>query len=295
MHKTKNKHTILLKLGHRAKHVFVPHKGNDYRPHLIRTSGLTIILAIIIVMQLGYGPIIRGNVGVLGRQSNITISDLVSDTNKQRQVASLKPLELSDKLNQAAFLKAKDMFNHQYWAHTSPIGVTPWKWLADVGYNYGAAGENLAKNFNDADSTVTAWMASPTHRANILNGQYSQVGFAVADGMLNGQDTTLVVAYYGSPASASSISSPQQYVGNLGTGGPLTTFGIAIQSLSPAALGTLALLVVVIFVSAAAHHYRYLLPKRFKTGWRRHHGAYKMAAACLLAILVIAVSSGGQI
>ncbi len=297
MHKAKNKHTILLKLGRHTKHIFVPHKGNDYRPHLIRASGLTIVLVIIIVMQLGYGLISQGKVGVLGRQSNITISDLVSDTNKQRQIANLKPLALSDKLNQAAFLKAKDMFNNQYWAHTSPAGVTPWKWLTDVGYDYGAAGENLAKNFNDADSTVAAWMASPTHRANILNSQYSQVGFAVADGVLSGQNTTLVVAYYGLPASAATQNSPQQYVSSLGGGasGPLTNFGVAIRSLSPATLGTLALLTVVIFVSAAAHHYRYLLPKQFKTGWRRHHGAYKMAAACLLALIIIVASGGGQI
>ncbi len=298
INKAKNNQTTLSKLRHYAKHIFIPHKGNDYRPHLIRISGLSVILAVIVVIQLGYGLLNHSRTGVLGLESNISASDLLTDTNQQRQAANLKPLDLSEQLDQAALLKVKDMFANQYWDHTSPSGVTPWKWLTDVGYNYDVAGENLAKNFSDAGSIISAWMASPSHRANILNDKYTQVGFAVADGTLKGENATIIVAFYGLPTSVLAAKSPpQQYTSNIGSdmGGPLTRFGIALRSLNPAMLGTVAILVVVIFVSAAAHHYRYLLPKKFQNSWRRHHGAIKMLVACLLILALLALSSGGQI
>ena len=61
---------------------------------------------------------------------------------------------MNPKLNEAAQLKAQDMFRYNYWAHTSPRGVEPWKWLGDVGYTYSIAGENLAKNYPTAVATV---------------------------------------------------------------------------------------------------------------------------------------------
>ena len=47
-------------------------------------------------------------------------------------------------------------------------------------------GENLAKGYATAESLVEAWMASPTHAANILDGSYTTCGIAVyeVDGKL---------------------------------------------------------------------------------------------------------------
>jgi hypothetical protein len=288
-----------LSLVHHAKRWLIPHKGNGYHPHLIRWKGLTAVLVLALGIQISYGFVTTGKFEVLGRASNISATELIADTNVQREAVGLGDLTLNDELSQAAFSKAKDMFANNYWAHESPSGITPWKWLADAGYNYDVAGENLAKNYPNAQATVDAWMASPTHKANVLGMKYQDVGFAVVDGTLNGQETTLVVAYYGAPVSAVAAATDQKttYVSpvNNGIGNPLAYFGSAIQSLSPATVGVLGLMIVVAFVAGLAHHYRYKLPKQWQKSWRLHHGAYKLAGVAMLAVVLIAATGGGQI
>lgn len=287
-------------LARHVRHILVPHKGNHYRPHLVRLHGVTAVLILALFMQLIYGYFSAGRIEVLGRVSNISASELLEDTNKAREEASLPDLQVNDSLSQAAFMKAKDMFANNYWAHTSPSGITPWKWLADSGYNYDVAGENLAKNYPTADATVEAWMASESHRANILNSKYKDIGFAVVDGMLDGRDTTLVVAYYGTPASAAVAGSEDQKVVyappiHNGVGNPLTYFGTALQSLSPATLGALALFAIVGLVAVAAHHYRKKLPASWRKSWRLHHGMYTLAVFVGLALVMVLATGGGQI
>ncbi len=296
--------TLHKTIRHHTKHIFVPHKGNQYRPHLIRLRGLVSVAVLIVVIQLGYNLATTGKLAILGRESNVTVNGLLEDTNNERIKAGLSGLEVSDSLNQAAFSKANDMFTNNYWAHESPTGVTPWSWLAKVGYSYDMAGENLAKNYPDNDSTVAAWMASPTHKANVLGDKYTQVGFAVVDGILEGKNTTLVVAYYGLPAvKALAVAGNRDQAKplynegtiNSNTGNPLTYFGSALQSMNPATLGTLAILTVIAVVSAAAHHFRYLLPKKIKKSWKVHHGAYTLAGVGVVIVTIVLSVGGGQI
>ena len=284
-------------LHHHVKTLLVPHKANGYHPHLIRWQGLTVVLALALIVQIGYGFVTTGRVEVLGKASNISVTDLVADTNVQREAVHLSDLKLNDQLSNAAFMKAKDMFANNYWAHVSPTGVTPWKWLADVGYNYNVAGENLAKNYPTAQATLDAWMASPTHKANVLGAKYQDVGFAVVDGTLNGQSTMLVVAYYGAPVSAVEAATDQKVTITPAVGGsnPLTYFGSAIQSLNPATIGVLGMLVIVGLVAAVTQHYRYKLPKRLQKSWKLHHGAYKLAGVAVVIVAIVFSTGGGQI
>ena len=133
----------------------VPHHKNGYRPHLIRGYGLVALAFAVIGVQLGYNGATTGN--VLGLQSDITINTLFDQTNQARVSAGVAPLLLNDHLNQAAYMKAQDMFAKQYWDHIAPDGTQPWKWFGDAGYNYDEAGENLAKGFTATDAVVTAW------------------------------------------------------------------------------------------------------------------------------------------
>jgi uncharacterized protein YkwD len=296
----KNAQSILRK---HLRHVLVPHKGNHFRPHLVRLHGITAVLVVAIIMQFAYGFFSSGRLEVLGRVSDISASDLLVGTNAARSESSLPELKINEALSKAAFLKAKDMFANNYWAHTSPAGITPWKWLGDSGYNYDVAGENLAKNYPTAQATVSAWMNSETHRANILNNTYQDIGFAVVDGMLDGRDTTLIVAYYGSPAAIASAvkgteDSPQVvYAAPIeqGVGNPLTYFGTALQSMTPATLGALALLAIVAAVATAAHHYRKKLPVAWRRSWKLHHGMYTVAGTVGLALVIVLATGGGQI
>ena len=195
------------------KRWFVPHRHNDHRPHIIRLHGLAIVAVLIIGVQVSANLLRPPSVRVLAFATDITPVDIFNQTNQQRVANGLPPLHLQSKLNQSAALKAQNMFDENYWAHVSPSGLDPWHWFTLAGYNYRYAGENLAKDFDTSAGTIQGWMDSPGHRANILNPNYTDVGFAVQNGTLLGGQTTLVVAHYGSlngaPATAAApVSTP---------------------------------------------------------------------------------------
>jgi hypothetical protein len=280
---------------HGVKMAVVPHKKNGYRPHFVRIYGLGILVLAVLGMQLGYNGMKTGD--VLGVESNITVTKLFNQTNDARRDAGLKPLNLNEKLNRAAFLKANDMLTDQYWSHTSPSGVEPWKWFADVGYNYDEAGENLAKGFSTAEAVNTAWLDSPEHKANIVNSRYEDVGFSVVSGQLMGKPTTLVVALYAEPADKS-------VAGEMSGSGAseikqtdlLTRFAVALRSITPAMAVGLALITIGVVVSTFAHAYRHKLAKSFRQTWyRHHHGLLKALGLTAFAVTLIFFYSGGQI
>lgn len=154
---------------------------------------------------------------VLGSQSDFTATTLLKDTNTRRAKSSETALSLNPQLTNAAQAKADDMVRSDYWSHTSPSGKTPWTFITGSGYQYQEAGENLAYGFVNADDVVAGWMNSPEHRANILDNQYSDVGFGVASSpdYLGRGPATLVVAEYAQPATAAGGSSATNQV--LGT------------------------------------------------------------------------------
>ena len=137
----------------------------------------------------------------MGVAKDISVTKLTEYTNEQRKINNVKPLKYNKQLATAANEKAKSMFVNNYWAHFGPHGETPWQFITKSGYRYDAAGENLAKNFLYSKNVVTAWMNSPTHRDNVLRKDFSEVGFAVVDGTLGGEQTTLVVQMFGKPST----------------------------------------------------------------------------------------------
>ncbi len=144
--------------------------------------------------------------GVLGYTSQITAQTIFEKTNLERKTNGLEPLHYNSKLSISASKKAEDMFNSNYWAHTSPQGKTPWEFFKSVDYKYSVAGENLAKDFSDNDSVISAWMKSPTHKANIIHTKYKEIGIGVVEGVLDGVKTTLVVQHFASPQELSTIT-----------------------------------------------------------------------------------------
>jgi hypothetical protein len=130
--------------------------------------------------------------------SDITIEKVIDLTNISRGESGENVLKANLKLSQAAEEKAEDMIANNYFAHTSPAGKTPWSWIQKEGYDYVYAGENLAMDFQTAEKMENAWMTSPTHRANILNQNYQEIGAAVKEGIINGHETILAVVMFGS-------------------------------------------------------------------------------------------------
>ncbi|KKP94395.1 MAG: hypothetical protein US25_C0031G0009 [Candidatus Moranbacteria bacterium GW2011_GWE1_36_7] len=90
-----------------------------------------------------------------------SVVDLI---NKDRAERNILPLVVNEKLSEAAKNKAKDMIENDYFAHTSPAGITPWSWIEKAGYDYALAGENLAINFTDPEKQHQALMNSETHK-----------------------------------------------------------------------------------------------------------------------------------
>lgn len=282
---------------------FVPKKENQYRPHLIRRYGLLLIISVAIALQFGYNFTKTGS--VLGRVVNITPAGLLAATNDQRAKEGLPSLRESERLSKAAMLKANDIIQNQYWDHTSPSGVEPWQWIQKTNYTYSEAGENLARDFSTADGTVAGWMASEKHRENMLKPSYSDVGFAVTNGELNGKPTTIVVALYAKPAanninlntgpytvSAAPVESDNSPIE------PLTAaarIGIAIQSLTPAAVTSLALIFVAATVATTSHIYRKKLPKKLQKTWYKDHGVIKAAGLFAIAAFIILLYGGGAL
>jgi|GEM_PF-2347578 len=115
---------------------------------------------------------------------------VVSATNSARLAEGLAPLRSDDALAQAAAEKAKSMINEGYFAHYYN-GHTPWEFIDDAaGSDWRLAGENLAKNYDQTDKLMDAWMASPAHKENILNAGYERIGVAVVRTTL--QDGTAI-------------------------------------------------------------------------------------------------------
>lgn len=184
-------------------HFFVPSEGNNYRAKALHVDFLTYYLILSLVLSFSFRHILESNFGqtILGVATDITIDKLYQLTNNERLKGSLSLLTYNEKLAKAAEAKAKDMFYKNYWSHYSPDGTPPWDFILAAGYRYEYAGENLAKNFMFSNDVVEAWMNSKTHQENILRGDYQEVGFAVVNGVLNGEETTLVVQMFGKPLS----------------------------------------------------------------------------------------------
>jgi len=140
--------------------------------------------------------------------SGISKDGVVTLVNKERVGRGLNSLTANSKLEKAAQWKAEDMIEKDYWEHFHN-GKSPWEWMKEAGYSYIDAGENLAIDFSELESMHTAWMNSPTHRDNIMNSKYKEIGIGVASGDFEGHQTIVVVQMFGNPtAQDSTVETP---------------------------------------------------------------------------------------
>lgn len=181
------------------KHLFIPHEHNNYRPHFFREISVAIIVvSSIFLLGFSAGSSFLIHRTVLG--ASVAADVLVDLTNESRLALNVAPLTRNPMLDQVATLKADDMSAKGYFAHTSPEGITPWYWFQQVGYVFLYAGENLAINFTDSKEIEDAWLKSPSHRANLLNINFKEIGLATVSGVYNNGPTIYVVQEFGTPA-----------------------------------------------------------------------------------------------
>lgn len=191
-------------MSHWLVNLFVPNRANNYKANLLHNSSLALALFFIMGLQAFFfftNPARQ----VLGTTTDLTPEHIIELTNQERTAQNLPPLQPNSQLELAAKAKLADMFEFNYWNHYSPSKRAPWKFILDSQYSYQFAGENLGRDFNESAKLVSAWMASPGHRANILKPEYKDIGVAVGQGMIDNKPTVLIVQFFASPAPAGSI------------------------------------------------------------------------------------------
>lgn len=200
--------------------------GHDYNPFKHKPRGVShtsykkvywpylpllvfgVLIAGLISNAGGFGRAVHHSGSrVLGYATSISSQSLLSDTNNDRSSQNLPDLALNPELSAAAQAKANDMAKRDYWSHQTPSGQSPWTFVAAQNYAYLKLGENLATGFADSGDVISAWLASPTHRQNLLNSSFSDVGFGYANvadyKAAGGGPMTVVVAFYGQPGNSS--------------------------------------------------------------------------------------------
>lgn len=188
-----------MKLVRLITHLFLPHESNNQKAKILHASSLSLLAVFLIAFQIFLSFGYRVFPKVLGYAANISPSEVIRLTNEQRAANGLTALSENPSLDSAAQAKGNDMLAKGYWAHFAPDGTSPWSFFLSFGYKYRYAGENLARDFSDAGSAVNAWMNSPSHKENILNPNYREIGIGVVEGNLAGVNTTIIVQFFGTP------------------------------------------------------------------------------------------------
>lgn len=176
------------------KHFFIPTKKNNFTPHLLHKTTISIYLAVLLLFNFTVAQF-----GFEGATAAIDAGTLYSLHNSNRSANGLSSLTQNSKLVSSATSKAQAMLDSDCWDHYCPAGTSPWTFFGNAGYYYIHAGENLGEGFSSSSSLMNAWMNSPTHRANVLNPDFKEIGIGFAYGEFQGNpNNTIVVVHFGS-------------------------------------------------------------------------------------------------
>ncbi len=198
---------------HRLKLLFIPVEDNSYRPRILRRQALLSILVAALLIEGAMVAQIIAHTSLKDLFAAVLPSSIEAFTNDKRSELELPPLFDNPILAAAALRKANDMASKGYFSHASPDGRQPWDFMKEAGYDFRYAGENLAVHFYDSSDVVSAWMASPSHKANIVKPVYTEIGVGVATGVYEGKQTTFVVQFFGTPkAKVAEAESPTSAV-----------------------------------------------------------------------------------
>jgi uncharacterized protein YkwD len=135
-------------------------------------------------------------------------SSVLVDINAFRSAHGLARLRLNVGLNGAAQQHTLQMAADGYFAHDSADGSAFWKrirrYYPSSGSRLWSVGENLVWSSPslDAKGALQMWLASPEHRANLMNPRWREIGVSAvhtvaAPGVYNGLDVTIVTTDFG--------------------------------------------------------------------------------------------------
>ncbi len=184
---------------------FLHSEKNNYHPYFLRHFSILIFSIFVLIVNFFMFDDAKFNFSSLAFAANYDSSDIIELTNQKRKENGLNELQPNQILNQVARAKANDLLHRQYWSHYDPEGRNIKYFLNEFNYTFYVAGENLAKDFYSHIDVVNAWMNSPSHRQNILEPRYKEIGVAVVEGNFLGKYTNLVVQVFATPVSESNL------------------------------------------------------------------------------------------
>lgn len=142
-------------------------------------QGATVVANLPVYVAVEPPPIPEASSPSGATTAEAVASELRSLVDEARRVAGAPPvarLELLDRVSQA---HSDDMSAHRFVAHVSPSTGGHADRLRAAGFVAGIALENVARGY-DAREIHEGLLASPGHRANLLNPEVTHVGVGVA-------------------------------------------------------------------------------------------------------------------
>lgn len=104
---------------------------------------------------------------------------IFSMTNVIRYQFDVKLLRYNDEVSTVALGHSKDMYDHNYFSHTSPTQGELSDRLKEGDVLYSYAGENIAARYPDAGAAMVGWLNSKGHREALLNKEFTEIGVGV--------------------------------------------------------------------------------------------------------------------
>ena len=137
-----------------------------------------------------------------------------------RSEAGVAPLAFDSELQSAADQHTHWMLDADTFSHTGSGGSSPFQRMAAAGYDYRSAGENIAYisgwgaetiDSADVERLHANLMASPGHKANLLNPNFTEVGLGLEQGDYGGWPALFLTEDFGGP-SASEAAEPDNWL-----------------------------------------------------------------------------------
>jgi uncharacterized protein YkwD len=136
------------------------------------------------VFAVPFNPPSAASSGTVGSEllARINLARATSRHCGGKLFSAAPPLQPNAQLRAAAEEHARDMLDHNYFAHEGHDGSNPAQRVAAAGYAYRLVGENIAAGPTTAAEAVAGWLESPDHCENLMDARFtdSGVGFAAS-------------------------------------------------------------------------------------------------------------------
>jgi len=129
---------------------------------LLLIVGSSLITYTVVYNSIDKDPVFKGS-----------LDEQVDNIRAQYDLPGLEQVKELDVIAQS---RCDDFVSRKYFAHTDPDGLHTWQ---KYKFTYSIAGENLAYGYSNAYNVADGWVNSKTHKANLLDPNFKQVGYGI--------------------------------------------------------------------------------------------------------------------